>query len=158
MINDRPVIMVGIDGTPIANRAVLWAVDHAARVGGTVTIVTVQPISYLPSSGIPTPIAQGELPRPDIDVQQQILDTAVEAAVARQPDIPVHGRLEIGVPGETLCRVTRQDSASMLVLGSHGRGPLLRTLLGSVAAYCVQYASCPVLVIPAALDRVPAPA
>ncbi|MEU5264270.1 universal stress protein, partial [Amycolatopsis sp. NPDC021455] len=40
-------------------------------------------------------------------------------------------------------------TAAMLVLGSHGRGRLLKLLVGSVAEHCLREASCPVAVIPA---------
>ena len=42
------------------------------------------------------------------------------------------------------------DRADMLVIGSHGHGPLDRTALGSVAEVCVRDAICPVVIIPAA--------
>jgi nucleotide-binding universal stress UspA family protein len=37
--------------------------------------------------------------------------------------------------------------ADLLVVGSHGRGPLGEVLLGSVSHRCVQHAACPVAVV-----------
>jgi len=57
-------------------------------------------------------------------------------------------RIEIGRPAERLAAVARERSAEMLVVGSRGRGPLKRALLGSVTAELLGSAPCPVLAVP----------
>lgn len=42
----------------------------------------------------------------------------------------------------------QQDEAGLIVMGSHARHGLSHALLGSVAEKVVQYAPCPVLVVP----------
>lgn len=64
------------------------------------------------------------------------------------PDVPIeHVRLT-GDAGRAL--VGETASTGMLVVGSHGRGPLRRALLGSVSARVVRDARCPVIVCPPA--------
>jgi nucleotide-binding universal stress UspA family protein len=41
-------------------------------------------------------------------------------------------------------------STGLLVMGSHGRGPLRRALLGSVSARVLREAHCPVVICPPA--------
>jgi nucleotide-binding universal stress UspA family protein len=53
-----------------------------------------------------------------------------------------------GPPGRALAGETA--NTGMLVVGSHGRGPLRRALLGSVSAHVVRAARCPVVVCPPA--------
>lgn len=59
--------------------------------------------------------------------------------------------VEIGNPGPVICDVAKSEEADLLVLGSHGRGTIRRTLMGSVCTYCVHHAHLPVLVVPNAV-------
>ncbi|MGW4537166.1 universal stress protein [Streptomyces chartreusis] len=49
-----------------------------------------------------------------------------------------------GTPASVLLTAARE--ASLLVVGSRGRGGFAGLLLGSVAQYCFQHAACPVVV------------
>jgi universal stress protein A len=60
-------------------------------------------------------------------------------------DLPLERRLEDGDPAEMILRVADEEGASLIVLGTHGRGPLGKLLLGSVADKVVRRAPCPVL-------------
>jgi nucleotide-binding universal stress UspA family protein len=57
--------------------------------------------------------------------------------------------LEHGDPGATIVAVSERVGADVVVVGSHGKGWLKRVVLGSVSAYVVHHAPCPVLVVPA---------
>jgi nucleotide-binding universal stress UspA family protein len=71
--------------------------------------------------------------------------------VGEVPDLKIgslpveHVRLT-GDPGRAL--VGESVNTGLLVLGSHGRGPVRRALLGSVSAHVVREARCPVIVCP----------
>jgi nucleotide-binding universal stress UspA family protein len=54
--------------------------------------------------------------------------------------------VEDGDPRQLLLRLAEQ--ASLVVMGSRGRGPFRSLLLGSVTAAVAGRASCPVVVIP----------
>lgn len=51
-----------------------------------------------------------------------------------------------GEPGRTLARLARSRRVDLLVLGPHGRGVVLRALLGSVTQRVLREASCDILV------------
>jgi nucleotide-binding universal stress UspA family protein len=51
-----------------------------------------------------------------------------------------------GDPGESIVSVAEAEAADLIVVGSHGRGPLRRLFLGSVSEHVVRNAPCPVLV------------
>jgi nucleotide-binding universal stress UspA family protein len=57
-----------------------------------------------------------------------------------------------GDPGDSILEAARAESADMIVLGSHGRGPIGRLLLGSVSQHVVRNASVPVVVVPRDAD------
>lgn len=46
-----------------------------------------------------------------------------------------------------IVRYAREQNIDLLVLGSHGRGPIAHLLLGSVAEKVVRHAPCPVLTV-----------
>jgi nucleotide-binding universal stress UspA family protein len=62
------------------------------------------------------------------------------------PPIPV--RVEVGDPVVELREQAVREHARMLAVGSRGRGPVRRALLGSVSAALAASAPCPVLVVP----------
>ncbi|CAI7882041.1 unnamed protein product [Closterium sp. NIES-54] len=45
-----------------------------------------------------------------------------------------------GEAREAICQACEENEASMLVIGSHGHGPVKRSFLGSVSDYCSKYA------------------
>jgi nucleotide-binding universal stress UspA family protein len=56
-----------------------------------------------------------------------------------------------GTPGAAICDYARDSAADIIVVGSHGRGPIRRAVLGSVSDYVTRHAPCPVLVVRADL-------
>ncbi|VVA94481.1 unnamed protein product [Arabis nemorensis] len=55
--------------------------------------------------------------------------------------------MEFGNPKEAICDAVEKLGVNLLIVGSHGKGALQRTFLGSVSNYCVNNAKCPVLVV-----------
>lgn len=53
----------------------------------------------------------------------------------------------IGVPFLEIIRYASDHNVDLIVLGTHGRGPILHMLLGSVAERVVRKAPCPVLTV-----------
>lgn len=68
------------------------------------------------------------------------LDAPARVQVSRQ--------VLVGTPAEEIARFARQHGADLIVMGTHGYGPVRRFLLGSVADRVVREASCPVLLFP----------
>jgi nucleotide-binding universal stress UspA family protein len=73
----------------------------------------------------------------------------------RIPGVEVEYRLMEGEPASTIVQVARETNCDLLVMGTHGRGLLLRMLLGSVAEDVLRRAPCPVMTLKA---TVPIPA
>lgn len=53
----------------------------------------------------------------------------------------------IGSPFFEILRYAREQSVDLIVIGTHGRGPIGHMLLGSVAEKVVRRAPCPVLTV-----------
>jgi len=78
---------------------------------------------------------------PGAEQQREML----ERLVPDDPDVPTEHRLIQGAPAEAIVRVADEESADLIVMGTHGRTGITRVLMGSVAEDVVRHAHCPVL-------------
>lgn len=62
-------------------------------------------------------------------------------------NFPVHREILVGSPFVEIVRYAKSASTDMIVMGTHGRGPITHTLLGSVAEKVVRKSPCPVLTV-----------
>ncbi len=133
-----PLIVVGVDGSALSVAALRWAADHARRIGGRLLAVT----------GFEVPwtifFAPTATEADYANAAREVLDTAVAEALGEDPGIPVDKHVSQSRPAHALTDACA--GATLLVVGSHGRGELPGMHLGSVAGYCVHHAPCPVLV------------
>lgn len=79
---------------------------------------------------------------------ERTLETAVANASTARRDVVVAQRVRRGHPGAML--LEQSKGADLLVVGSHGHGRIIGSLLGSVSQQCVHEATCPVVVVRAA--------
>jgi nucleotide-binding universal stress UspA family protein len=63
-------------------------------------------------------------------------------------DAEVQTVVRIGAPHAEIAAYAESQHADLIVLGTHGHGPVHRFLLGSVAERLVRTARCPVLAVP----------
>ncbi|MGO8964840.1 universal stress protein [Mycobacterium sp.] len=138
-------ILVGVDGSPAAKYAVDWAAREAAMRNVRLTIVhAVRPI------GIPQPPLASSVAfaRWQVEQGQAFLDKAVEIAQSTTQDggpTQIESELLFAPVVPTLVDLSKE--AQMVVVGSRGRGPFARSLLGSVSSSLIRHAHCPVAVI-----------
>jgi nucleotide-binding universal stress UspA family protein len=140
-VNAAPIV-VGVDGSPASLAALNWAVAEATVSGREVRAVAAW--SYAPAldpGGVVMPVDEMAA------AHQRTLEELIGKVTGGHPAVPVHPELIEGEPAEALLEASK--GASMLVLGSHGHGRLMKVLLGSVSARCVRRADCPVVIIPA---------
>jgi nucleotide-binding universal stress UspA family protein len=69
------------------------------------------------------------------------------AAELRESGLAARGRVVPGIPFEEIVRAAGEETADVIVIGTHGRGRLSRFLLGSVADRVIRLAPCPVLTV-----------
>ncbi|HWJ81123.1 MAG TPA: universal stress protein [Nocardioides sp.] len=122
-------IVVAVDGSPDADRAVLWAAEQAHLERRPLAIVTAVP---------------------DGDAAN---DAAVAVARRWRPGLEAHGAVVEGAPRQVLRDLSTQ--AHLMVLGSRGRGPVGSAVLGSVSSSVSKHAGCTVVVCrPGTVGRV----
>jgi nucleotide-binding universal stress UspA family protein len=92
---------------------------------------------------------QGMMDWPLLDVlqsqQRQRMDELIAPLAAKYPNAHVSKVFEDISPAKGLADLSRE--AQLVVVGSHGRGRLAESILGSVAQTVIHHAECPVLVV-----------
>ena len=137
-------IVVGVDGSQNARAALRFAIEEAALRGAPVEAVMAWHLPYYGGmAGMPLPIDSEAIEA----AYQEDLDALVEEMDTGRLDAPVARRLVQGTPAGVL--LDAAADASMLVVGSRGRGGFVGLLLGSVSQQVAAHATCPVIIVPA---------
>lgn len=145
-------VVVGVDGSPSSMTAVQWAAREASMRKAPLTLVHVVvtpawgPAPWLlPSAPIPLP--SGSDPELERSARTMLSEAAkaAEAVTHKDNGLDIRTELFFAVPVPTLVDLSKE--AQMVVVGSRGRHPLQRTLLGSVSTGLLHHAHCPVAVI-----------
>jgi nucleotide-binding universal stress UspA family protein len=139
----RPVV-VGVDGSGSAYRAVEWAAAEAVRRGAELRLV--RAFSWTTSE---RPIRDGGRVAQYRDellkfARSQVARAARIAADVR-PEVETTTQVAVGAPIEVLGSEARR--AQLLVLGDRGLGGLAGLLLGSVAVGLAAHGACPVVIV-----------
>lgn len=120
-------VVVGWDGSAPSRAALRWAVEQARAAGAPLVPVAVH----------------GRGDAGDEAERRTTLEAAVVEAGGS--DLEVAAQVRVGHAAEELMAVA-QD-ASLLVLGSRGRGGFSRLLVGSTSTQCAGHAPCPMVVL-----------
>lgn len=137
----RREIVVGIDGSPASQAALVWASAEAARRGCELTVLQAFDWHVF---GARAPIG-GPLADDARHRAEQVIAAAVADAKAIAPQLTVHGQALLGAPGPTLVAAAKQ--VELVVVGSRGRGGFASLLLGSVSQQVATHATAPVVVV-----------
>jgi nucleotide-binding universal stress UspA family protein len=136
-------IVVGVDGSQPAREALRWAIDEARRRDATVEAVYAWHQPFAAGFAMEREIDLGHYE----DDAQKVLDDAVDA-MTECADVAIERKLVAGSAAGAL--VDEAKGASLLVVGSRGRGGFAGLMLGSVSQQAAHHAPCPVVIIPSA--------
>lgn len=139
-------IVVGVDGSANAARALAWAVEEAALRG--TGIRAVYAFRYEPV-GWAVAFEPAPIPAVPLEEVQRYAEKALEEALAEVIDVNTHVDIErVVVEGPAARRLLEHaEDADLLVVGSRGLGGFRGLLLGSVSHQVVTHAPCPVVVV-----------
>jgi nucleotide-binding universal stress UspA family protein len=139
-------IVVGVDGSENAARAVEWAAGLATATGAEVIAVhALGLIEHLDGDGIVPS-------EPHRDEIRQRFDTQwcapLDAAGVSSRRVLRDGNAQLA-----LLAVAEEQFADLIVVGSRGLGGFPELLLGSTSTQVAQHARCPVTIVPHAARR-----
>lgn len=140
-----PGILVGIDGSDHARKALQWAVREAGVRGAPLTVLAVHQVAANHWTGDAETYAQD---RPETEMVRQAAEDEVQKAVSQvggPAPSSVTVRAVTGVAAHEL--VAASADADLVVVGSHGGGGFARMVLGSTSSQVASHAHSPVVVI-----------
>jgi universal stress protein A len=142
-------ILVSVDFSDVTLKVVKAAVHLAKPFQSRIILVHVfegvPPMMGIGGGPDASPVPQNLPPisPPDFTpkfarLQELISSTGLESTIVE---------LE-GTPADLILSQAENSRVDLIVLGSHSRGPLSHLFLGSVADGVLQWARCPVLIVP----------
>lgn len=143
---DEPIpvggpVVVGVDGSESAALAVRQAADEAVRRGTALVLMHVRPEGR--PGGVPEEVAESGAA--EHAGSAELLAGAAGRVRADHPGLTVTERpVRAAKPEQAL--IEASGEATLVVVGSRGRGGFAGLLLGSVSHALAQHAHCPVLV------------
>ncbi len=126
-------ILVPVDGSELAARAIPCAARVARRSGAE--IILVEAVSDL-----------GRIHHSEVELEQ-VVDRL------RHQDIAARAVVHCGAPATVVLEVADDQGVDLIVMCTHGRSGIGRWLYGSVADSVLRRSRLPVLLVPATCDR-----
>ncbi len=136
-LNDARIV-VGVDGSDCANRALEFAVEEAARWEALLHVV---------SAYQEMPAEEALVVRMGLfhESAEAIVSDALRRAEELEPTVVVKGETVLDFPGPALVGLSKGSTA--LVVGTRGHRELTSLLLGSVSEHVVHCATCTTIVV-----------
>ncbi|MDA8378074.1 MAG: universal stress protein [Planctomycetia bacterium] len=134
-------ILVAVDFSPSAARAVETALSLSGELGaevGVVHVVDVSPVSISNSEHL-TPATLEKLKREG--------ETLCRSVVERSRGGKVEHFVRCGNPAGEILATARMWKADLIVIGSHGRSTAGKFFLGSTVETVVRESDCPVMAV-----------
>jgi nucleotide-binding universal stress UspA family protein len=144
-------ILVPVDGSHEAARAVVVAVEEAQHQQPPAEVTLVNVISPIPmAKAIPGGLDYLHRCLPDLeeDRRKEARRILAEASQPlKEKGIPVRTVVLEGHPAEAILKYAREQSQDLIVMGSRGLTGTSEFLLGSVSNAVVHHAKCAVLIV-----------
>jgi len=136
-------LILGTDFSDSSAIALYHATSLAEKLRAQLHIVHIAPARL----SVPTDLGMN-LP-PDFEEAQLARQRLERMRAMMGSDLDVQLHLRIGHPVHEMLELIRELRPDMVIVGSHGRGAVMRVLLGSVSTELMRRSPVPVLIIPA---------
>jgi nucleotide-binding universal stress UspA family protein len=137
-------IVVPTDFSDCSDRALAYGRELAKTFGATLHLLHVVHDPYS------QPWSAEAFPTPLGDLLEQWQEQARARLASLVPE-PERGKVRlavlVGSPFFEIVQYAKEQQIDLIVIGTHGRGPIGHMLLGSVAERVVRKAPCPVLTV-----------
>jgi nucleotide-binding universal stress UspA family protein len=144
-------ILVPLDGSPLAEKALRVAAQMARATDGTIVILRVigVPTTYTPYIYGADMAQNPQLAQDMVDLEQDTAEKYLKdiASVDLLAGIQVDSTIIAGSAGISILDTAQEEKADVIVMCSRGETGFKRFALGSVAQYVSRHSSIPVLVI-----------
>jgi nucleotide-binding universal stress UspA family protein len=138
-------VVVGVDGSDSAENALARALEHAQLRHGDVTAILGWRGPTLHGIGVAVSISEDARQQHQQQRHQDQLEDWLAPWRTKFPDVRLEGEAIPGHAGRLL--IDASHHASVVVVGSRGRGAFTGLLLGSVSQAVLDHARCPIAVV-----------
>ena len=140
-------ILVPTDFSECSDRAVKEAADIAAQNNAKIYLLHV--IDKLQQCALDYCIPLETMMKVQSDSEKEAVRKMQEEAnkILQSKKIEVSFDVKSGTPYEEILNEQQERKADLIVIASHGRTGILKSLIGSVAERVVREAKCPVLLV-----------
>jgi len=137
-------ILVATDASEYSLRVLKTALELARTFGGEVELLHVVYIreAYWGYNAVYSILVPPEQIQ---DAGELALEATLEGIDVG--DVPLKKKVVQGYPADMLLEEVKKEDIDLVVLGSHGYGPITGSVLGSVSQRVLQRAECPVLIV-----------
>ena len=136
-------IVVGVDGSPLSERAVAGAFEEAAL--RSAPLVVVRAWMDVEDEGVMRRAKLFFTNTPEEDEVRALLDEQLAGWEEKYPGVSVERVVVRDRPRRQL--LERSRTAQLVVVGSRGRGGFTGMLLGSTSQALIHHAGCPVMIV-----------
>ncbi len=127
-------IIVPTDGSRVAQKAALYAVELAKRTGASLTLLSVIDRRFVISQSVSSAASPTHLAEPIEDYLKQEAKSYAEEVerLCKRKRVKFSSIIKSGHPVEEIAKEARRIKADLIVMGSHGKSALRAAVLGSV--------------------------
>lgn len=137
-------ILVGLDGSPLAETILAYVNTLAQKLGADVTLLHVVHLSEDMQREEIFRVLRPSFEQAETDAHEYIRQVAQRLSEA---GITTHGRVVMGEAATEIVRYAQQEHMDLIALATHGRSGLQRWFYGSVAEKVLHTARTPLLLI-----------
>jgi nucleotide-binding universal stress UspA family protein len=139
-------ILVPVDGSEPSDSAVALAIRVAHDQDAKLLFLHVSEVAKIAAMVSSTAVCVD--PSPALDAEQAAGEDALRRAETKagKSAVAVESLLVKGASADAILKISHQEGADLIVMGSHGRGGIQRALLGSVAEGVLRHSTVPVMI------------
>lgn len=141
-LGERHGVVVAVDGSPTAQKALLYAADAADAIGETLQVVSAWTIPALPATDV---VWSAQIVEEVRNEAKAVLQGAKDLVASAHPNLRVETELIEAEPVRGIVEAAKH--ATLLVVGNRGRKGLTRLFLGSVSHGVLNNIPSPVIII-----------
>jgi len=139
-------ILVGVDGSPFAEKALKYAVSLAKICHARLIVVHVVLRQFYAVSPSEAGVLATTVYVKEVDTEAAGIISQAQSCVKAE-GIDCECRLIQGVPAEEIVKAADSEKVDLIVLGSRGLSEVRAFLLGSVSDRVSHHAKCPTLIV-----------
>lgn len=138
-------ILVPVDESDPAQHAFDYAMTVAAALHATVDLLYVIDPAVISAGSYYIDYTQVAS---DVEAYKESANEYLNSLINTAPkDVTINKEILAGSPAREVVRYANNEKVDLIIMGNSGKGAVSSLVMGSVSAYAIRHADCPVLII-----------